>query len=122
MTVFLMIIHIVISALLILSILVQSSKGGSLDGLVGGAATSALGGQGANKFMKQVTIVLAVLFTASCLVFAISLNHEGPSSSKAVDILKKDVEKTKAAQQVEQPKAVEQVDKSEAIPTDNVDK
>ena len=63
--------------------------------------------------MKQVTTVLAVLFTASCLIFAFSLSHERPSSSKAVDMLKKDLEKANAVEQVEQ---------TETLPTDNVDK
>ncbi len=89
----LMIIHIVISAALVLSILVQSSKGGALDGLVGGAAVNALGGQGASKFMKKATTVLAVLFTVSCIMFTVTLRDAKPSSSKALDMLKEDAKK-----------------------------
>jgi len=89
-----MIAHIIISALLVLSILVQTGKGGALDGLVGNTATNALGGQGASKFMRQTTIVLSVLFTISCVVFAIYLRTDRTTSSKAVDMLKKDVQKT----------------------------
>jgi preprotein translocase subunit SecG len=94
MIVFLMIIHIIISALLVLSILVQSSKGGALDGLVGSAATNALGGQGASKFLKQATVVLAVVFTVSCVVFAIYLRDARPGSSKAVDMLKEQTQQS----------------------------
>lgn len=104
MIVTLMIIHILISAALILSILVQSSKGGALDGLVGSAATSALGGQGASKFMKQATGILAVLFTASCVIFAITLRDSKQGSSKVVDMLQKEAKKsTTEAQPVATP-------------------
>ena len=105
MIVFLMIIHIIISGLLVLSILVQSSKGGALDGLVGGAATNALGGQGASRFMKQATIVLAVIFTISCVVFALYLRDARPGSSKAVDMLKKEAQQTAPAETEALPEA-----------------
>lgn len=95
MIIALMVIHIIISAALVMSILVQTSKGGALDGLVGGAATNALGGQGASKFLKQSTAILTFLFVASCVFFAVTLKNVRPgnASSKAVDLLKKEVKK-----------------------------
>ncbi|MCK5050946.1 MAG: preprotein translocase subunit SecG [Candidatus Cloacimonetes bacterium] len=94
----LMVIHVIISVSLILVILAQSSKGGALDGMVGGAASNVLGGQGASKFLKNATQVLAVLFMINCILLAFQLRGgSGTSaSSKAVDKMKKE-------QVVEQP-------------------
>jgi len=79
---FLMIVHVIISAGLILVILTQSSKGGALDGLVGGTATNMLGGQSASKLLKNATVILAVLFMLNCILLAFSLKGKtSPSSS-----------------------------------------
>ena len=94
----LMVIHVIISVSLILVILAQSSKGGALDGMVGGAASNVLGGQGASKFLKNATQILAVLFMLNCILLAFQLRGSSSSavSSKAVDKMKKE-------QVVEQP-------------------
>lgn len=87
-----MVIHVIISVALILVILAQSSKGGALDGMVGGAASNVLGGQGASKFLKNATQILAVLFMLNCILLAFQLRGSGTSSvsSKAVDKMKKE--------------------------------
>ncbi|HPR18592.1 MAG TPA: preprotein translocase subunit SecG [Candidatus Cloacimonadota bacterium] len=88
---FLMIVHVIISVALILVILAQSSKGGALDGMVGGTATNLLGGQGASKFLKNATRVLAILFMLNCILLAFQLKSPyqsstaGSTSTKAVD-------------------------------------
>ena len=88
---FLMIIHVIISAGLILVILTQSSKGGALDGLVGGTATNMLGGQSASKLLKNATVILAVLFMLNCILLAFSLKGKAPTSStSAVDKMRED--------------------------------
>jgi preprotein translocase subunit SecG len=105
----LMIIHVIISVALIMVILAQSSKGGALDGMVGGAASTVLGGQGASKFLKIATQILAVLFMINCILLAFQLKgSKAPTSSKAVEKMKKE-------QVVEQP--VEQ-DELPALPID----
>lgn len=87
----LMIIHVIISVSLILVILAQSSKGGALDGMVGGAASNVLGGQGASKFLKNATQILAVLFVLNCILLAFQLKGKEPTaSSKAVEKMKKE--------------------------------
>ena len=88
----LMVIHVIISVSLILVILAQSSKGGALDGMVGGAASNVLGGQGASKFLKNATQVLAVLFMINCILLAFQLRGSSvaSASSKAVDKMKKE--------------------------------
>jgi len=87
----LMVIHVIISISLILVILAQSSKGGALDGMVGGAASNVLGGQGASKFLKNATQILAVLFMINCILLAFQLKGKKASvGSKAVDKMKKE--------------------------------
>jgi preprotein translocase subunit SecG len=86
---FLMIIHVIISAGLILVILAQSSKGGALDGLVGGTATNMLGGQGASKFLKNATVILAVLFMLNCLLLAFTLRGRTTTSSTSTKAVEK---------------------------------
>ena len=91
MYMFLMIIHVIISVGLILVILAQSSKGGALDGFVGGTASNILGGQGASKFLKQTTQILAVLFVVNCILLAFQLRGTKTSTtSKAVEQMKKE--------------------------------
>ena len=90
MFVFLMVIHVIISVALIMVILAQSSKGGALDGLVGGAASSVLGGQGASKFLKNTTQILAVLFMLNCILLAFQLKPRKAPTSKAVEMMKEE--------------------------------
>jgi len=98
-----MVIHVIISVALILVILAQSSKGGALDGMVGGAASNVLGGQGASKFLKNATQILAVLFMINCILLAFQLKGKKASvGSKAVDKMKKE-------QVVEQPLETEEL-------------
>ncbi len=62
--------HIVICIFLIISILMQSSKGGGLSGAFGGggAMGAAFGGRGAATFLSKATAVLAVMFMLSNFV------------------------------------------------------
>jgi len=87
----LLIIHVVISVALILVILAQSSKGGALDGLVGGVASNVLGGQGASKFLGNATRILGLAFMVSCILLVFQLDaKDTPSSSGAVDRLREE--------------------------------
>ncbi|MDK9699205.1 MAG: preprotein translocase subunit SecG [bacterium] len=77
--VILIVIHIIISILLTVSILLQSSKGGGLSGAfggLGGAAQTMFGGRGTATFLSKATSILAALFMINCLgmVFASGLN------------------------------------------------
>ncbi len=91
---FLMIIHVIISVALIIVILAQSSKGGALQGLAGGAASNVLGSQGASKFLKNATQILAVLFMINCVLLAVKVNPSSKTkSSKAIETMKKEKSK-----------------------------
>jgi preprotein translocase subunit SecG len=85
-----MIIHVIIALVLVLLVLVQSSKGGGLDGMMGGVATNVLGGQAAPGFLKKATIIVALLFMFSCFFLAFHLRAGKTASSSAVDKLRKE--------------------------------
>lgn len=71
----LLFLHIVASIVLVISVLLQSSKGGGLSGTFGGAGISGgvFGGRGAAPFLVKATTVCAVLF----MLTSISLNFVG---------------------------------------------
>jgi len=80
--VMLLILHVIVSAALVISVLLQSSKGGGLAGTFGGAgmAGGIFGGRGAAPFLAKATTVLAVMF----MLTSVTLNFVrpgGPSRS-----------------------------------------
>ena len=82
--------HIVVSAALVLVVLAQSSKGGALDGMLGGVASSTLGQQGASDFMKKATRVLAFVFMLSSILLAVVVkNMNAMGQPKESDIQRK---------------------------------
>lgn len=100
----LMVIHVLISVALILVILAQSSKGGALDGMVGGAASNVLGGQGASKFLKNATQILAILFMVNCILLAFQLKgKKATATSTAVEKMKKEQVAEEPLEQEELP-------------------
>ncbi len=101
---FLLIIHVIISIALILVILAQSSKGGALEGLGGGAASNMLGSQGASKFLKNTTQILAALFMLNCVLLAFQLKPGSKSkTSKAVEMMKEEKAKeSETSQELEE--------------------
>jgi preprotein translocase subunit SecG len=67
MTTLLLIVHVLVCLVLIVSILLQASKGGGLSTAFGGSGGSAMfGGAGAATFLSRVTTVLAVVFFLTC--------------------------------------------------------
>jgi len=75
----LLVIHIIISAVLILLILTQSSKGNALEGMVGSAATNMMGSDAGN-FFKKWTRIFGIAFLVSCI--ALALKVQSPTSMK----------------------------------------
>ena len=69
MNTFLLIIHIIACLVLIVSILLQASKGGGLAGIAGGGAQAGamFGGAGAGGFLSKVTAYLAIVFFVTCI-------------------------------------------------------
>ena len=68
-----MVIHVIICLFLIVSILLQSSKGGGLAGMFGGGGGgmgSVFGGRGAASFLAKVTMWLGVSFAITSISIA----------------------------------------------------
>lgn len=72
MVVFLTVIHVLVCILLVVSILLQSSKGGGMAGMFGGGGmTSAFGGRGAASFLSKVTLWMGVAFAMTSVTIAL---------------------------------------------------
>jgi len=77
---FLLILHVIGCVGLIISILMQSSKGGGLSGVFGGGGGgmgSVFGGRGVASFLSKLTTILAIAFFVICLILG---KITGPSS------------------------------------------
>lgn len=70
-------VHIFVSLALVISILMQSSKGGGLAGAFGGAGTSAVfGGRGAASFLQKMTTGLVAAFMIIAILIGFSSNPD----------------------------------------------
>ena len=88
------VIHVIVCALMIVSILMQSSKGGGMAGVFGGGGGvgGVFGGRGAASFLSKVTMWLGVIFAATTLSIALlSLR----TTERAKSMLQQVVEKEK---------------------------
>lgn len=91
----LVVIHIFISLTLVITILMQSSKGGGLAGAFGGAGTSAVfGGRGAASFLQKLTTSLVVAF----MFIAILIGFTTKPGSQNASLIQEAAEKQAAGQ------------------------
>ncbi len=81
-------IHVIVSLALIISVLMQSSKGGGLAGTFGGSGVSGgvFGGRGAAPFLAKATTACAILF----MLTSLSLNFVR-SSSRTDSVLERTI-------------------------------
>ena len=71
------ILHALVSFFLILTILLQSGKGGGMGGAFGGSnAGTVFGGGGASTFLRKMTAVAATIFMATSMVLAFISSHD----------------------------------------------
>ena len=72
MTVFLVIIHVIVSVFLILVVLVQQGKGADLAGAFGGGGSqTAFGARGATTLLHKLTTIFFALFVLTSMALAI---------------------------------------------------
>ncbi len=91
MYIFLLLIHVIISVALVMIILAQSSKGGALDGLVGGTASTMLGSHGASAFLSKWTKILGAIWIISSLVLAMNVGAmTSPRRGRALDRIREE--------------------------------
>ncbi len=82
MTAVFIILHVIVSILLVVAILVQSSKGGGLAGSAfgGGPSMSFLGARGTATFLSRATTILAIIFMLNSLALSKFRGGKGPIS------------------------------------------
>lgn len=75
-------VHIIACIALMISILLQSGKGGGLAGAFGGGSSQTLfGGRGAAGFLSRATTVLAVIFFVTSLTLGVTSSRAGAGRS-----------------------------------------
>jgi preprotein translocase subunit SecG len=86
------VIHVIVCALMIMSILMQSSKGGGMAGVFGGGSVGGVfGGRGAASFLSKVTMYLGVIFAVTTLSIALlSLRTTGQARSMLQEVVEKE--------------------------------
>ncbi len=84
LTIFLLVVHILISIVLVLIILAQTSKGGGLDSNLGGAASNVFG-SGASDMLKKWTQIIGTLFLLSCVFMGINVSKSGSNYNPGLD-------------------------------------
>ncbi|MEI7703851.1 MAG: preprotein translocase subunit SecG [Deltaproteobacteria bacterium] len=80
MNTFLIIVHVIVSAVLIIVILLQAGKGSGLGGAFGGSSQAVFGGRGAQTFLGKVTSASAAVF----MVTSLSLSYLSTRSGSVV--------------------------------------
>jgi preprotein translocase subunit SecG len=81
------VIHVLACVALMVSILLQSGKGGGLAGAFGaGSSQTLFGGRGAATFLSRSATVLAVLFFLTSLTLGLSASHRaaGPGGRSLI--------------------------------------
>jgi preprotein translocase subunit SecG len=72
MHIFLVTLHVIVSAILIGMVLLQKGKGADIGAAFGGASNTVFGPRGAQSFMSKLTTGAAVLFMVTSLVLAVT--------------------------------------------------
>ncbi|WP_156004851.1 preprotein translocase subunit SecG [Veillonella montpellierensis] len=77
MRTFLMVVEVIVSILLILSVIFQSSKTAGMGSGVSGAADQSFGGRetGLDGFLSKCTIILGIIFAVLSLILGAYLNQ-----------------------------------------------
>ena len=77
---FLITVHILVALALILMVLLQAGKGGSLGSILGGSSQAIFGPRGAGNFLTKLTTVAAIIFMVTSLLLTGYSNRPQTSS------------------------------------------
>ncbi len=80
MNTFLIVLHVIVSAVLVIVILLQAGKGSGLGGAFGGSTQAVFGGRGAQTFLGKVTSASAAVF----MLTSLSLSYLSTRSGSVV--------------------------------------
>jgi preprotein translocase subunit SecG len=82
---FIVAIHVIACVALMVSILLQSGKGGGLAGAFGaGSSQTLFGGRGAATFLSRTTTVLAVIFFTTSLTLGLSASRSADRATSLI--------------------------------------
>ena len=77
MSTLLTVLHVIVCLFLMLTILLQSGKGGGMGGAFGGTNSGTVfGGSGASSFLRKLTASASVVFMATSMVLAFIASHD----------------------------------------------
>src|SRR5437763_14187056 len=81
MTTLLTILHIIVCLFLMLTVLLQSGKGGGMGAAFGGGnAATVFGGSGASSFLRRLTAGAATIFMLTSMTLAYLASHDKSDS------------------------------------------
>jgi preprotein translocase subunit SecG len=84
-SIFITIIHIIVSIVLILVVLLQAGKGASMGAAFGGSSQTLFGSTGPGTFLGKMTTVVATVFILTALSLSYLTIHKPPTAmNKAV--------------------------------------
>lgn len=86
MSTFLTIVHVIVSAVLVIVILLQAGKGSGLGGAFGGSSQAVFGGRGAQTFLGKVTSASAAIFMLTSLSLSYLSTRSGSVVKEAPSI------------------------------------
>ena len=102
--------HTLVCILLVVVVLMQSSKGEGLAGAFGGGGSgltgAVFGGRGAASFLSKATTVLAIIFMINCGILAYMSSHrtgtQSGTSETPASVVTEEAQKEMARQQAQQ--------------------
>ncbi|MBL0220475.1 MAG: preprotein translocase subunit SecG [Myxococcales bacterium] len=81
MSTLLTVLHVIVCLFLMLTVLLQSGKGGGMGGAFGGGnAATVFGGSGASTFLRKLTAGAATIFMATSMILAFLSSHNSADS------------------------------------------
>lgn len=82
MSVFLIVIHVIVSIALIMIVLLQTGKGADMGAAFGGGSSQTLfGSTGASTVLSKATTIAAIIFMITCLSLAYMSGHQTSGTS-----------------------------------------
>lgn len=77
--------HIIVCIMLVIAVLMQSSKGGGLAGTFGGTSTAFLSGRQAADTLTKATVVLAILFALLSIGLNVTYVRDGEDEKGLIE-------------------------------------
>lgn len=109
MTIFLTILHVLVSSILMLVVLLQQGRGGGVGAAFGGTTSQVFGGGGAGNFLTRATGIAATLFmlTSVSLAWMSSTGDRDMKARIAAEALKSNERGTMRPKQKPAPSATQ---------------